>query len=81
MSAPVPDQSGAPAGRVLGTPTFAHRVEYALLRAFIGALAPCGVRTASRIAGIVGTWGYSPFGIRRGVVERQIAAAFPAFVL
>jgi KDO2-lipid IV(A) lauroyltransferase len=77
--APVSARNPAPTGRVLGKPTFAHRVEYGLLRTFIGALAPLGVRTASRIAGTVGTWGYWPFGVRRGVVERQIAAAFPAF--
>lgn len=60
-------------------PTFMHRIEYAALRAFTGALAPLGVRAASRVAGTIGTWGYWPLGIRRGVVERQIAAAFPDF--
>lgn len=79
VPAPVPAPSAAPVGRVLGKPTFAHRVEYALLRAFIGALTPFGLRTSARIAGTVGTWGYWPFGVRRGVVERQIAAAFPEF--
>ncbi len=76
---PAAPKSPAPAGRVLGKPTVMHRIEYAALRAFTGLLAPFGVRTASRIAGVIGTWGYSPLGIRRGVVERQIAAAFPEF--
>ena len=56
-----------------------HRIEYAALRAFTGVLAPLGVRLASRVAGSIGTWGYWPLGIRRGVVERQVAAAFPGF--
>ncbi len=59
------------------TPTLLHRIEYAALRGVTGALAPLGVRTGGRVAGAIATLGYSPLGIRRGVVERQIAAAFP----
>jgi KDO2-lipid IV(A) lauroyltransferase len=58
-------------------PTLLHRIEYAALRGVTGALAPLGVRTGGRVAGAIATLGYSPLGIRRGVVERQIAAAFP----
>ncbi len=58
--------------------TLAHRLEYAALRAFVGALAPLGVRRGSNVAGAIARFGYWPLGIRRGVVERQIAAAFPA---
>jgi KDO2-lipid IV(A) lauroyltransferase len=58
-------------------PTFLHRVEYGALRAFSGALSLLDVRRASRAAAAFTALGYSPLGIRRGVTERQIAAAFP----
>lgn len=58
-------------------PTVSHRLEYLLARATIGALHLVGWRTASAIGGWLGQLAYKPFGIRRGVVERQIAAAFP----
>ncbi len=58
-------------------PTLLHRLEYAALRGFIGALAPLGPRAGGRVAAAITTLGYWPLGIRRGVVERQIAAAFP----
>ncbi len=85
MTAPVPSgppsvtPSVTPRARALRRPTVLHRIEYAALRVFTGLLAPLGVRRAAQVAGVIGTWGYSPFGIRRGVVERQIAAAFPDF--
>jgi KDO2-lipid IV(A) lauroyltransferase len=52
-------------------------MEYGALRAFSGALSLVGVRAASRAAGAFTELGYSPLGIRRGVTERQIGAAFP----
>ena len=58
-------------------PTLTHRLEYAALRAFSGALSLLDVREASRAAGAFAELGYAPLGIRRGVTERQIAAAFP----
>jgi Kdo2-lipid IVA lauroyltransferase/acyltransferase len=58
-------------------PTIAHRLEYAALRAFSGALSLLDVREAARAAGAFAELGYAPLGIRRGVTERQIAAAFP----
>ena len=58
-------------------PTLAHRFEYAALRAFTGLLSPLGPRWGGRVAGAVTRLGYFPFGIRRGVVERQVGAAFP----
>jgi KDO2-lipid IV(A) lauroyltransferase len=58
-------------------PTLVHRIEYGALRLFSGALSLLPVRAASRTAGAFTELGYSPFGIRRGVTERQIAAAFP----
>ncbi|HVT38073.1 MAG TPA: lysophospholipid acyltransferase family protein [Gemmatimonadaceae bacterium] len=57
--------------------TIAHRLEYAALRGFTDALAPLGPRAAGRVAGAIARLAYSPLGIRRGVVRRQIAAAFP----
>jgi KDO2-lipid IV(A) lauroyltransferase len=60
-------------------PTLSHRIEFAALRAFTAALSPFGVRGAGRIAGAIAELGYWPFGVRRGVVERQIRAAFPDF--
>ncbi len=58
-------------------PTLAHRLEYAALRAFSGMLSLLDIREASRGAGAFAELGYEPLGIRRGVTERQIAAAFP----
>ena len=58
-------------------PTLVHRVEYGALRLFSGALSLLGVRAASRAGGAFTELGYSPLGIRRGVTDRQIAAAFP----
>ena len=54
-----------------------HRLEYGALRLITGALGMLGFRRASALGGFLGRLGYSPFGIRRDVVERQIAAAFP----
>lgn len=67
-----------PASSPVKKPTLAHRLEYVALRAFVGALAPLGVRRGSHVAGAIARFGYRPLGVRRGVVERQIAAAFPA---
>jgi len=54
-----------------------HRLEYAGLRAAVAALSALRWRRASSLGGALGRLGYSPFGVRRRVVERQIAAAFP----
>ena len=58
-------------------PTLVHRIEYGALRLFSGALSLLDIREASRAAAAFTELGYSPLGIRRGVTERQIAAAFP----
>lgn len=58
-------------------PTLTHRLEYGALRTVIGALRSMSWRTASALGARIGALGYSPLGIRRRVVERQIAAAFP----
>jgi KDO2-lipid IV(A) lauroyltransferase len=54
-----------------------HRLEYALLRVFTWVARLVPLRTARRAGAALGRFGYSPLGIRRVVVERQIAAAFP----
>ena len=58
-------------------PTLAHRAEYYALRGAIAALDALPHATALRIGGRLGALGYRPLRIRRGVVERQVAAAFP----
>jgi KDO2-lipid IV(A) lauroyltransferase len=57
--------------------TFAHKAEYTALRAVVGALGSMDWERAGSIGARIGALGYRPLGIRRGVVERQIAAAFP----
>ena len=59
------------------SPRIAHRLEYAALRGAIAALDALPRSAALRVGGRLGALGYRPFGIRRGVVERQVAAAFP----
>lgn len=54
-----------------------HRAQYALIRAALGGFGRLGLRRASDIGASLGRIGYAPLGIRRGVVEKQIAAAFP----
>jgi KDO2-lipid IV(A) lauroyltransferase len=57
--------------------TLAHRAEYGALRGVIGALGALPWGAAGRVGAAIGSLGYRPLGIRRRVVERQIAAAFP----
>jgi KDO2-lipid IV(A) lauroyltransferase len=58
-------------------PTFAHRAEYAALRGAVAAVERLGFGAAGRFGARVGRLGYSPLGIRRDVVRRQIGAAIP----
>lgn len=58
-------------------PTTAHRLEYWALRAAIRAIGRTDWRRAGDIGARLATLGFEPFGIRRKVVERQIAAALP----
>ena len=58
-------------------PTLAHRVQYAMLRTLAWLLGLLSWRAATNLAGSIGTFFYSPLGIRRRVAEKQIAAAFP----
>ena len=74
MTAP---DTTAPARPARRAPTLAHRAEYAALRGTIGALSRMPWAQASAVGARLGLLGYRPFGIRRGVVERQIADSFP----
>ncbi|HXN76266.1 MAG TPA: lysophospholipid acyltransferase family protein [Gemmatimonadaceae bacterium] len=58
-------------------PTLAHRAEYYTMRATIGALRALSWDAACKFGEKLGALGYRPLGIRKRVVERQIAAAFP----
>jgi KDO2-lipid IV(A) lauroyltransferase len=59
------------------TPTLSHRLEYVATRAAVQLLRLVGWRTSSAVGALLGRWAYRPIGIRAGVTERQIAAAFP----
>lgn len=78
-SAAATDSPGAPAPatRAARDVVLRHRVQYAALRGVLGGLARLGFHRASDFGARVGLLGYRPLGIRRRVVERQIAAAFP----
>lgn len=67
----------APAPRAPREVVMRHRVQYAALRGVLGAFGRLGFRRASDLGARIGTLGHRPLGIRRRVVERQIAAAFP----
>jgi KDO2-lipid IV(A) lauroyltransferase len=54
-----------------------HKAEYAAIRAVVAALGSLDWRRAGNIGARIGALGYKPLGIRRDVVEQQIAAAFP----
>lgn len=78
MSSTVGEGAALPAdGRPERDVVFRHRAQYAALRATIGAVGTLGFQRASDFGARLGAWGYAPFGIRRHVVEKQIAAAFP----
>lgn len=57
--------------------SLAHKLEYYSLRAVVTALRQMDWETACKLGENLGELGYKPFGIRKKVVERQIAAAFP----
>lgn len=65
------------ANRPVRKPTMAHRAEYYTMRATIRALGALSWDAACKIGERLGALGYRPLGIRKRVVERQIAAAFP----
>jgi len=59
------------------TPNLRHRVQYGAMRTVLGALDLLSWKRAATLGERLGTLGYKPLGVRRKVVERQIAAAFP----
>lgn len=59
------------------TVKLSHRLEHAALRGITRLLGVLPFAVARRVGSAVGRLGYAPLGIRRRVVVRQIAAAFP----
>ncbi len=59
------------------TPTLAHRLQYGALRTMVGAFGALPWHFAVAAGGTIACLGYAPLRVRRRVVERQIAAAFP----
>jgi len=69
--------SPAAKARAPRTPTLAHRAEYYALRGAAAVLRLLSWDAACRFGEWLGELGYRPFGIRRAVVVKQLAAAFP----
>jgi Kdo2-lipid IVA lauroyltransferase/acyltransferase len=61
----------------VSTPRLPHYAQYYAIRGAVAALDQLSLRRAGRIGEWLGALGYQPLGIRRGVVERQVRAAFP----
>jgi KDO2-lipid IV(A) lauroyltransferase len=78
-AAPAAAPTAAGEARAPRAPTLAHRLEYVALRSVIGGLGALPWKQATAVGAWLGRMGYAPAGVRRGVVERQIAAAFPEF--
>jgi KDO2-lipid IV(A) lauroyltransferase len=57
--------------------SLAHRLELWAFRALVSGLRALPFRRAVALGARVGALGYRPLGIRRRIVERHIAAAFP----
>jgi KDO2-lipid IV(A) lauroyltransferase len=57
--------------------TVSHYAQYYGIRGSVAALRRLSFGQAGAIGERIGMLGYRPFGIRRAVVERQVAAAFP----
>jgi KDO2-lipid IV(A) lauroyltransferase len=71
------DAEPLPAARAQPEVKLRHRVQYGALRGVLAGLSALGFRRASEFGARIGMLGYTPFAVRRRVVERQIAAAFP----
>lgn len=69
---PVPPSTPPRAG-----PRSAHYAEYVALRGTLAVMRRLGIARAGAVGARVATLGYRPLGIRRAVVERQLAVAFP----
>lgn len=57
--------------------TFSHYLELYALRGAVAILRKLSFRRAGDVGEWIGALIYSPFGIRKAVVERQVRAAFP----
>jgi len=57
--------------------TLSQRIEFYSMRGLIKGLSLLSWETACRIGARLGAAGYKPLGIRKQVVEKQIAGAFP----
>ena len=82
MTAPAPtaqrdDAGEAPPQRAPRPVGLRHRVQYAAIRAVLGTIGRLDFHRASALGAGLGRLGYAPLGIRRDVVVKQIAAAFP----
>jgi KDO2-lipid IV(A) lauroyltransferase len=58
-------------------PTLSQRIEFYSMRGLLTGLGLLSWETACRIGARLGAAGYKPLGIRKDVVEKQIAGAFP----
>jgi KDO2-lipid IV(A) lauroyltransferase len=58
-------------------PKWRHWMQYVVGRGILAPLQALPLAPARAVGRWLGRLGYSPFGVRRTVVERQVAAAFP----
>lgn len=75
--AATPARAGAEGADGADRASLAHLAQYHLLRGTVAALGLLRWERAGRLGAAIGALGYRPLGIRRGTVERQIAAALP----
>ena len=73
------ESDAAPPARERGAPTAGDRAQVAALRAVVAVLRRVGFERAARVGESIGALGHTPLGVRRTVVEEQIAAAFPGW--
>jgi Kdo2-lipid IVA lauroyltransferase/acyltransferase len=71
------DEPAPPPAPSSAGPRVAHYAEYIALRAALAVMRRLGMARAGAFGARVASLGYRPLGIRRAVVERQLAIAFP----
>jgi KDO2-lipid IV(A) lauroyltransferase len=71
------DHRGPPAAPPQSRRRLAHNAEYIALRGALAVMRRLGIGRAGAVGARVATLGYRPLGIRRHIVERQLAIAFP----
>ena len=77
MTRTIPAEPPVPSRQSPISASLTHKAEFTALRAVVGALGALDWERAGNVGARIGALGYRPLGIRRRVVERQIAAAFP----